>query len=104
MSDLISRKALFDELFVRNGKICPDIDVCNFPITFSARGIKNAIRIAPTAYDMDKVIAQLEELAEQHPYKVIGNPDSYSQYNEGWQDCIDRVTDIVKRGGIDEQI
>lgn len=33
----------------------------------------------------------LEETEAEHPYKVPGNYDSYSQYNEAWQDAIDRV-------------
>ena len=32
-----------------------------------------------------------EEIEAKHPYKVPGNYDSYSQYNEAWQDAIDRV-------------
>ena len=62
-------------------------------------GILSDIEYCPTAYDIDKVVEQLEELEKEHPYKVIGQPDTYSQYNEAWQDCIDRVLDIVKRGG-----
>ncbi len=54
-----------------------------------------------TAYDVDKVIEQLEELEKEHPYKVIGQPDTYSQYNEAWQDCIDRVIGIVRKGGVE---
>ena len=33
----------------------------------------------------------LEEIEAEHPYKDPGNYDSYSQYNEAWQDAIDRV-------------
>ena len=33
----------------------------------------------------------LEEIEAEHPYKVPGNYDSYSQYNEAWSDAIDRV-------------
>lgn len=33
----------------------------------------------------------LEEIEAEHPYKIPGNCDSYSQYNEAWQDAIDRV-------------
>lgn len=49
--------------------------------------------------DVNKVIKQLKELEKEHPYKVIGQPDTYSQYNEAWRDCMDRVLSIVKRGG-----
>lgn len=43
---------------------------------------------------------RMEKLEKEHPYKVIGQPDTYSQYNEAWQDCMDRVLGIVKRGGV----
>lgn len=33
----------------------------------------------------------LEEIEAEHPYKVPGNYESYSQYNEAWSDAIDRV-------------
>ena len=33
----------------------------------------------------------LEEIEAEHPYKIPGDCDSYSQYNEAWQDAIDRV-------------
>ena len=65
-------------------------------------GILSDIEYFPTAYDVDKVMKQLEELEKEHPYKVIGQPDTYSQYNEAWQDCMDRVLGIVKRGGVKE--
>ena len=68
------------------------------PLSLSS-GILSDIEYFPTAYDIDKVIEQLEELEKEHPYKVIGQPDTYSQYNEAWQDCMDRVLGIVKGGG-----
>lgn len=33
----------------------------------------------------------LEKVSAEHPYKVYGDRDSYSQYNEAWQDCIARI-------------
>ena len=35
---------------------------------------------------LDKII---NEVTDRHPYKERGNPDSYSQYNEGWSDACD---------------
>lgn len=40
---------------------------------------------------MEELEKILEEIEAEHPYKVPGNYDSYSQYNEAWQDAIDRV-------------
>lgn len=48
----------------------------------------------------NNIIKQLEELAEEHPYKKIGEPDTYSPYNEAWENCCDRAMGIVRRGGI----
>ena len=55
----------------------------------------------PTVYGLNKAMGQLEELEKEHPYKVIGQPDTYSQYNEAWRDCMDRVLSIVKRGSVE---
>ena len=93
--ELISKKSLLKEIdeviaqynWVDDGVIM-DILVC----------VRDMVFDHPIAYDIDKVIEQLEELGKEHPYKVIGQPDTYSQYNEAWQDCIDRVLEIVKRG------
>ena len=35
------------------------------------------------AYNLEYVIERLEELGKEHPYKVIGQPNTYSQYNYG---------------------
>lgn len=41
------------------------------------------------------IFEELDNIAKKHPYKVIGNMDSYSQYNEAWQDCIDCVEHMI---------
>lgn len=38
----------------------------------------------------------LDKIADEHPYKTSGNRGSFSQYNEGWQDAIDRVRGVLK--------
>lgn len=38
--------------------------------------------------ELEKILDKIEA---EHPYKVPGKHDTYSQYNEGWQDAIDRV-------------
>ena len=38
----------------------------------------------------------LEEIEAEHSYKVPGNYDSYSQYNEAWSDAIYRVRARLK--------
>jgi hypothetical protein len=65
---------------------------------YIAGRVISLVNLQPTAYDIDKVVEQLDELNKEHPYKVIGEPDTYSQYNEAWQDCVDRAIEIVKGG------
>ena len=96
--ELISKKSLLketDELIAQYNweeyGIIMDILEC----------VRDMVFDHPIAYYIDEVIEQLEELEKEHPYKVIGQPDTYSQYNEAWQDCIDRVMGIVKRGGVE---
>lgn len=50
---------------------------------------------SPTAYDMDKVVEQLNELLEEKT----------SDSGEDWYtaECLDRAIEIVKRGGRDEE-
>lgn len=42
----------------------------------------------------------INKVSSEHPYKVLGDRDSYSQYNEAWQDCIARIdqeVDVMKK-------
>ena len=96
--ELISKKSLLKEVdeviaqynWAENGVIM-DTLMC----------IRDMVFDQLIAYDLEYVIEQLEKLEKEHPYKVIGQPDTYSQYNEAWQDCMDRVLGIVKRGGVE---
>lgn len=36
------------------------------------------------------------ELEAEHAYRVPGEYDTYSQYNEGWTDALDRVRGRLK--------
>ena len=40
----------------------------------------------------------LDKASSMYPYEVIGNPETYSQYNAGWQDAIDYLSQLL---GID---
>ena len=43
-----------------------------------------------------ELIVELEKIAELHPYKVIGDFDTYSEYNMAWQNCMDLVLQTVE--------
>lgn len=81
-------------------KLLEELRECH-PLSLSY-GILSDIEYFPTAYDIDKVIERLEAVEEEHPYRVHGQFDTYSQYNEAWCDCLDRVIGIVKKGGDEE--
>lgn len=39
----------------------------------------------------------LKELQDQHPYREIGKPETYSQYNEGWSDALDLAQSVLEQ-------
>lgn len=41
-------------------------------------------------------IDALEKVAELYPWRVPGDSDSYSQYNEAWQDALNRVENEIE--------
>ena len=69
-----------------------DLPICsfkgcrrNFDCNCTATG---AIRDGCEFRLMKNAIDQAEEM---FPYKVSGVIETYCQYNEGWQDCVDRI-------------
>ena len=42
-----------------------------------------------------EILDVLDEIEKEHPYKVIGRPETYSSYNEAWRDAVDRVRGLV---------
>lgn len=40
---------------------------------------------------MQEIEKILEEIEQEHPYRIPGRPETYSEYNDGWTDAIDRV-------------
>ena len=61
--------------------------------TFSPEIIREAIDEQPTAFDLDKVIEQLEMLIE----------DKCSESGDDWYtaECLNEAVEIVKRGGVE---
>ena len=72
-------------------------DVLNSMPTGSARGVFRAfIEEQPTAYDVEKVVEQLEELKEWE------DVDGKAYYTMSEKQVINKAIKIVKRGGINE--
>lgn len=45
--------------------------------------------------DRQETIKEIKELANLYPYKVKGDGESYSKYNEAWSDCVDMAESAV---------
>ena len=37
----------------------------------------------------------LDNVSLMYPYEVAGKPETYSQYNAGWQDAIDYLSQLL---------
>ena len=67
--------------------------------TFSAEIIYEAIDNQPTAYDVDKVVAELENLADKANDNIMVSESP--QYHDGYEDGVRKAIQIVKGGGVD---
>nr|DAQ01194.1 MAG TPA: hypothetical protein [Caudoviricetes sp.] len=90
MSDLISRREFLKRFCVnKDGHRIPERDCDNFEVTVSIKDIKTIIKEQPTAYDVEKVVEQLDTYIT----KLVGRNSALYQ----------TVMQIVKGGGIDER-
>ena len=37
----------------------------------------------------------LDKASSMYPYEVVGKPETYSQYNAGWQDAVDYLSQLL---------
>lgn len=37
----------------------------------------------------------IDKASKMYPYEVIGKPETYSQYNAGWQDALDYILQLI---------
>lgn len=65
MTELIDKKNLFNNLFVRNGKVCPNSDIDNFPTTIDVKEVKKAILEQPTITKAELRASVIDEFAER---------------------------------------
>lgn len=49
---------------------------------------------------MSNIYEVLKEAGEAHLYKIQGQPDTYSKYNEGWSDAVDYIESHIDEGWI----
>ena len=91
MSDLISRSELLKRFYVnKDGHRIPERDCDNFEVTVSIKDVKTIIKEQPTAYSVDKVVAELQEFLINYGVSEKSNVHQ-------------RIIEIVKQGGrVDE--
>lgn len=46
--------------------------------------------------DKQKILDFIDEVEKEHPYKIYGQAESYSPYNEGWCDALDRIRTFIE--------
>lgn len=72
-------------------------------LAFSELDVVNILNHAPTAYDVEKVVEQLEVLSDRADYDMSVCEKGMYQYYDGFGDGIDKAIEIVKGGGRDEE-
>ena len=95
MSDLISRSELLKRFLVnKDGHRIPERDCDNLEVTVSIKDVKTIIKEQPTAYDIDKIVDELEK-REEHYVEMLD-----------WQgqSAICDAIEIVKQGGVSDDV
>ena len=95
MSDLISRSELLKRFLVnKDGHRIPERDCDNLEVTVSIKDVKTIIKEQPTAYDIDKIVEELEK-REEHYVEMLD-----------WQgqSAICDAIEIVKQGGVYDNV
>ena len=119
MSDLISRSELLDAFNNKNIQITfdlpveevlgEDVDLDDFAmlvrdaIQSYKKLVIDTIKEQPTAYDVDKVVEELEENASRFTKKYV-TPYGNNGYKDTRAISIHKAIEIVKQGGASEDI
>lgn len=100
MSRLIDADKLIEELKnLAKGELpsCPNI--AEFFVSIRVDRIIDRLNNQPTAFDVEKVVEQLEDLKEENFKRGIKENEPALLYASS---CLHKALDIVKAGGIDE--
>ena len=50
---------------------------------------------------MSKITQIINKIEAEHPYKIKGKQDTYSEYNDAWADCCARFE--VELGNVEQE-
>lgn len=64
----------------------------------SQRSFINSVNKQPTAYDVDKVLEQLQRLSDEEEDKISVCEKGCELYHDGFSDGVDEAIEIVKGG------
>ena len=92
MSDLISRSALIKEL-----KDLADKNYDDKQSYFALMGAIGRVQDAPLAYDIEKVVAELETRQDDIQVDI----SLHDFYIQGYSSAIDYAINIVRKGGVE---
>ena len=92
-----------------------NIDDCNRSLFYKQSGGKdslitvesvfNMFEALPTAYDIDKVVAELEELKMRYFLTIANTGDEKSDFSyENVGNALDKAIEIVKHGGASDDV
>ena len=103
--DLISRKELLKRFIVSDsGRRIPEYDIDNFPIQISIKDVKDIIRKAPTVFDKEKVMGNLQEelkLSDTEKERCARENPLQFDSAKGYANGIANAIEIVEKGGIE---
>lgn len=77
-------------------------EFCHVPLDDIISGWKKIVDVQPTAYDVDKVVEQLEKLSNDVISNIFAHEedDHKGIYNDGLSTGYEKSIEIVKSGGI----
>ena len=70
-----------DEVYTNGSMLIPTFRV--------KQAIEHYYKPCEDAISRKRLIILIDEGAELHPYKVVGDSETYSDYNQGWTDAFD---------------
>ena len=77
----------------------------HIPVDMRAKEILTTIMEQPTAYDIDKVVEELEELKMRYFLTIANTGDEKSDFAyENVGNVLDKAIEIVKQGGVRKDV
>ena len=102
MSDLISRSELLH--YMKNTELSQYIDEVNKGNdNYNSTPLYDYVKEMPTAYDIDKVVEELEENASRYTKKYT-TPYGNNGYKDTKAISVNKAIEIVKQGGVRKDV